>query len=236
MKNAVCVIPARGGSKRIPRKNIRDFGGKPMIAWSIAAARESGVFDDIIVSTDDAEVAEIARSHGARAPFVRPAALSNDDAGLMPVLRHALEWCKSENGALPAFFACVYATAPFLTADDLRGAASALVGRADADFTLAMTKFEAPVQRAIVRDEHGFARFLHPEFAATRSQDLPECFHDAGLFFMGRSESFFKFPNTLAGMTLPWIVPTSRSQDIDTPEDWDRAQVLFEVLKTLHSS
>jgi len=224
---SIAIIPARGGSKRIPRKNIREFGGQPMIAWTIQALLESRVFDEVLVSTDDAEVAEIARHYGAQSPFVRPADLSTDHSGITPVLRHAITW-RREQGSSPVMVACAYPTAPFLSAADLRAAQAQLCARTDADYVLAVTSFAAPVQRAITIGDEGFMRFFWPEFAQARSQDTREAFHDAGHFFMGRTEAFMKYPTTLSGKTLPFFIPRLRCQDIDTPEDWDHALSLFD--------
>ncbi len=224
---AIALIPARGGSKRIPRKNIIDFAGKPMIAWSIEAALKSGVFDEVIVSTDDAEITEIARQHGASVPFMRPVEISNDHAGLTAVVRHSITWLR-EQGRGPDIVACAYATAPFLRAQDLRASVEQLRAQPDAEYVLAVTSFAAPVQRAIVQGEAGYLEFLWPDFAEARSQNTREAYHDAGHFFMGRADAFMTYPTTLSGKTLPCVIPRMLCQDIDTQEDWDHALSLFE--------
>lgn len=166
----VAVIPARGGSKRIPRKNIRDFCGKPMIAWPIEAAMESGCFDRIIVSTDDREISELAMELGAEVPFVRPAELSNDYAGTLPVIRHAVDWLQ-RNGEQIEYACCIYATAPFISSEDIqRGLA--LIQMERASYAFSVTSYSFPIQRAIRITERGRVAMFHPEHFNTRSQDL----------------------------------------------------------------
>jgi pseudaminic acid cytidylyltransferase len=223
---SVAVIPARGGSRRIPRKNIRLFAGKPMIAWSVKAALDSGVFDEVIVSTDDLQIAEIARSLGAQVPFMRPLELSDDYVGITPVVRHAITWLR-EAGRAPQLVACVYSTAPFLQADDLQSACNQLHASADMDYVLAVCSFPSPVQRAITGGKEGGLEFLWPEFAQTRSQDLRQGFYDAGQFFAGRADAFMRYSSALEGRAMPYLIPRMRCQDIDTEEDWEHAESLF---------
>lgn len=227
----VAIIPARGGSKRIPRKNIRDFGGKPMIAWSIEAARESGAFDEVIVSTDDEEVATIAHEFGAQVPFVRPPEFSGDTIGLNAVLRHALRWLQSEGGGLPERLGCVYATAPFLQPEDLRQAFRLLDEKPEAEYVLSVCTFPSPVQRAMTTDASGEISFLWPELRLTPSQNLQEAFHDAGQFAIGKAACFLEHDSALKGRCLPLVIPRHRCQDIDTPEDWEHALHLFAAMK-----
>jgi pseudaminic acid cytidylyltransferase len=224
---AIALIPARGGSKRVPRKNILDFAGKPMIAWSIQAALSSGAFDEVIVSTDDSEIAQIAKQYGASVPFIRPAEISNDQAGLTAVIRHAITWLRDQ-GQGPDIVACAYATAPFLRAEDLRKSVEQLIAQPNAEYVLAVTSFAAPVQRAIAQGAEGYLEFLCPEFAEARSQNTREAFHDAGHFFTGRANAFMTYPSALFGKTLPCVIPRILCQDIDTPEDWNHALSLFE--------
>jgi pseudaminic acid cytidylyltransferase len=231
----VAIIPARGGSKRIPRKNIRDFGGKPMIAWSIEATLQSGVFDEVIVSTDDEEVAAVARQAGAQVPFVRPPEFSGDVIGLNAVLRHALGWLQEENGGLPERLGCIYATAPFLQPEDLRQACSLLDKKLEAEYVLSVCTFPSPVQRAMTTDEGGEIRFMWPELRLTPTQDLKEAFHDAGQFAIGRAACFMEHDSVLKGRCLPLIIPRHRCQDIDTPEDWEHALHLFAAMKAQDS-
>ncbi len=220
----VAIIPARGGSKRIPRKNIRDFGGKPMIAWSIQAALESGVFDEVIVSTDCSEIAQIAREYGARVPFLRPAEHAGDASAMMPVLRLHLDAMAKEGR--PAVFAfCIYATAPFLKPSRLAEAVQAL-GDSPADFVLAVTPFEYPVQRSLRLNGEGHLSFAQPEFALAHSQQMEPRFHDAGQFFGGRIEAVQKHDAVLFADCLPITVPRDEAVDIDTPDDWRFAEAL----------
>lgn len=221
---SVAIIPARGGSKRIPRKNIRNFAGRPMIAWSIEAALQSGAFNDVIVSTDDEEIAEIALLYGASVPSLRPAHLSGDSAPLMPALRYHLE-----NLASPADFACcVYATAPFVTPLSLAAAMQKL-SESDAEFILAATPFDYPVQRSLRLTSDKLLCFAEPENALKRSQDLEQHFHDAGQFFAGRSTALMQHTAVVFGRCLPFIVDREGAVDIDTEEDWRFAEKLHLV-------
>lgn len=235
MNRSVAIIPARGGSKRIPRKNIRPFAGKPMIAWSIEAAIASGVFDEVIVSTDDEEVAEVARHYRASVPFLRPPDISGDTAGLNAVLRHALKWWECERGELPALLGCLYATAPFMRAQDLNAAKGLLNENPMADYVISVCTFPSPVQRAMTTSADGMIRFMWPNLRLMSSQDLPETFHDAGQFVLGRSAAFLQHDSALSGQCLPFIIPRHRCQDIDTPEDWDQALHLFAALQATRS-
>lgn len=226
----LAVIPARGGSKRIPRKNIRLFSGKPMIEWSITAARESLCFDEIIVSTDDEEIAEVSRTCGAKVPFVRPAKLADDQTGTIPVIRHSIEWFR-EQGQDPSVVCCVYATAPFIRPADIRRGLKILEEK-DATYAFATTRFAFPIQRAIRVRSSGNMEMFFPDQFNSRSQDLEEAFHDAGQFYWGRahawlSEEVFFSPESAAVM-----LPRYRVQDIDTEEDWKRAELMSEVLRS----
>lgn len=224
----LAVIPARGGSKRIPRKNIKPFCGKPMIAWSIEAAKESGCFDRIIVSTDDDEISEVAKSYGVEAPFMRPKELSDDFTPTVPVINHAINW-QIENGATPEAVCCIYATAPFIRANDLVKGLSLLSGPEDV-FSFPITSYPFAIQRAVKLSSKGRLKMFHSEHAFTRSQDLEEAYHDAGQFYWGRTNGWLSEQLIFGPNTVPIIVPRSRVQDIDTPEDWDRAEFLFKAL------
>ena len=222
----VCLIPARGGSKRIPRKNIRPFNGKPMIAWSIETAQASGVFDRIIVSTDDAEISAIAREFGAETPFERPASVSDDHATTIDVVRHAISWL-GEHDAKPEALCCLYATAPFATAIDIiRGVE--LLG--DADFAVPVTQFEFPIQRAVKVTDTGRLDMFDPAQYAVRSQDLEEAWHDVGQFYWGRADAWMTVTNLFGPATAAIPLPRWRVQDIDTEEDWRRAEMLAQIL------
>ena len=229
----LAVIPARGGSKRIPRKNIKSFCGKPMIAWSIEAALASGCFDAVIVSTDDAEIAEIARQYGADVPFMRPAELSDDHTGTIPVIRHAIEWCNHQ-GQRIEHACCVYATAPFVSAHDLRRGLGMLQGN-DCDYAFSVTSYAFPIQRALRLTEQGRVAMFNPEHFNTRSQDLEEAYHDAGQFYWGRAEAWLHGKMIFSPDSLPVLLPRHRVQDIDTPEDWTRAEWLFKALRAPES-
>jgi N-acylneuraminate cytidylyltransferase len=226
----VAVIPARGGSKRIPRKNIRPFAGKPIIAYSIAAARECGLFDRIIVSTDDAEIAAVARAWGAETPFVRPRELADDYAGTDPVTAHALTWL-TDRGANIDLVCCIYATAPFITAEDLRQGYEALVGT-DKLFAFAVASYVFPIQRAIRLLPGGGVAPFFPEFTHSRSQDLEQAYHDAGQFYWGRAEAFRAGLPVYAAHSVAIVLPCNRAQDIDTFEDWQRAELMHAAVQS----
>ncbi|MFK7941522.1 MAG: pseudaminic acid cytidylyltransferase [Paracoccaceae bacterium] len=225
---SLCIIPARGGSKRIPRKNVRPFAGRPMIAWSIAAALASGAFTRVIVSTDDAEIAEIARAEGAEVPFLRPANLSDDHTPTVPVIAHALTEAEALWGEM-AKACCLYATAPFVRAGDL-AAARDLLDTSGADYAFPVTSFPFPIQRGVRLRGDGRVEMFQPEHALTRSQDLEEGYHDAGQFYWGRREAWLAGKTLIGPGSAALVIPRHRVQDIDTPEDWDRAERMFAVL------
>ena len=221
----IAVIPARGGSKRIPRKNIRPFLGRPIIAYSIDAARETELFDRIVVSTDDAEIAEVARALGAEAPFVRPTEISDDRTGTAVVVKHALETLGPGIEAA----CCIYATAPFVRATDISTGWNAIL-EGDASFAFSVTSFPFPIQRALRRLEHGVALF-EPAHAETRSQDLEPAFHDAGQFYWGTTSAWLEERPLFAAHSSPVVLPRWRVQDIDDEEDWARAEHLFRAIE-----
>lgn len=223
----LAVIPARGGSKRIPRKNIKPFCGKPMIAWPIEAARASGCFNRIVVSTDDEEIAEVARNCGAETPFLRPAELSDDHTGTIPVIAHAIAW-QQARGESPSEVCCIYATAPFVRAEDLRSGLDVLA-RTACDYAFSVTSYAFPIQRAVRITGQGRIEMFHPEHFNTRSQDLEEAFHDAGQFYWGRAAAWLAHKPIFSIDAAPVILPRHRVQDIDTPEDWERAEWLFKA-------
>ena len=224
----VAIIPARGGSKRIPRKNIREFCGKPMIAWSIDAARQSGCFDQIIVSTDDAEIAEISRVYGAEVPFMRPAELSDDHTATIPVISHALRWLE-QNANSAEIACCIYATAPFIQPSDLQKGLD-ILEQSGADYAFSVTSYESPIQRAIRITAENRVEMFNPEYFETRSQDLEAAYHDAGQFYWGRSEAWLNGKPIFSKSAVPIILQRDRVQDIDTQEDWKRAERLFSML------
>jgi pseudaminic acid cytidylyltransferase len=224
----IAVIPARGGSKRIPRKNIKPFCGKPMIAWSIEAAQSSGLFERIIVSTDDAEIAEVAKQWGAEVPFIRPEELSNDHAGTIEVIAHATRWALDQGFNVEAV-CCIYATAPFVHVADLkRGLAALQSGNWAYAFTV--TDFASPIFRSFKQTVEGGVEMFFPEYFSTRSQDLPVALHDAGQFYWGRPSAWIEGKRVFDRQSSPLIIPRWRVQDIDTQEDWERAEILAPVI------
>lgn len=225
----LAIIPARGGSKRIPRKNIRPFSGKPMIAWPIEAALRSGCFDLVVVSTDDAEIADVACAYGAVVPFIRPAELSNDYIGTIPVIRHAIEWFQHK-GTVPEKVCCIYATAPFVRAEDIHQGLEVL-STTDCEYAFSVTSYAFPIQRAIRLTAAGRVEMFHPEYFNTRSQDLEEAYHDAGQFYWGQSSAWLAGKPIFSPAAAPVILPRHRVQDIDTPEDWERAEWMFKAMR-----
>lgn len=230
----LAVIPARGGSKRVPRKNIRAFCGRPMIGWSLEAARSSGCFDRIVVSTDDDEIAGIARDSGALVPFRRPPELSDDHATSVAVVAHAVRW-HIDNGFAPDAVCCLYPTAPFVRPEDLAAGLRLLV-ESGRDFAFPVTSYAFPIQRALRRDPSGGVAMLHPEHQITRSQDLEEAFHDAGLFYWGRPDPWLEERPIYGPASTTLLLPRHRVQDIDTPEDWRRAEFMFEAIRMAESA
>ncbi len=218
----LAVIPARGGSKRIPRKNVKPFAGQPMIAYAIGAARASGLFDHIVVSTDDAEIADTARHYGAEVPFMRAAELADDYAGTTPVIADAIARCASL-GWKAELVCCIYPAVPLLRAQDLQAALALLDGN---DYAFTVSAFPGAVQRALRRDAQGAMSPLFPQYVHTRSQDLEPAYYDAGQFYWGRAAAW------LAGQSphvngCGLVIPAWRAVDIDTPEDWQRAEIAF---------
>ena len=224
----IAVIPARGGSKRIPRKNIKDFCGKPMIVWSIEAAQQSGCFDDIIVSTDDDEIAEVAKGAGASVPFMRPATLADDFTGTLPVIAHAVDWYRTNLSAVNAA-CCIYATAPFVSSPDLAKGFQQL-HTSGADYAFSVTSYAFPIQRAIRITQAQRIEMFQPEHINTRSQDLEEAWHDAGQFYWGKANAWLKQQPIFERSSVPVQLPRHRVQDIDTPEDWTRAALMYHAL------
>lgn len=224
----VAFIPARGGSKRIPRKNVRPFFGRPMIAWSIDAARRSGLFGRVVVSTDDEEIAQVAEAYGAEVPFRRPAELSDDHAGTTAVIAHAVGWALDKGWSLEAV-CCIYAAAPFLAVRDLSRGLAALESRAWA-YTFSATDFGTPIFRAFKQHSDGGVEMFFPEHFPTRSQDLPIALHDAGQFYWGRPDAWLACKRLFDRHSTPILIPRWRVQDIDSEEDWRRAELLAPLI------
>jgi len=229
MENIVAIIPARGGSKRIPGKNVKLFCGKPIMAYSIEAALQSGLFARVIVSTDSKDIADVALQYGAEVPCMRPPELADDHAGTDEVILHMLEWLELHD-KLPKWACCIYATAPFVTPGSLRRGFDILC-HSGASTAISVTHFEFPIYRALRQRVDGKVEMIWPENLHRRSQDLPEAFHDAGQFYwldVGRycvSQSLFN------DNTAPVLLSRHEVQDIDTPEDWLVAERMYAVMK-----
>ncbi|MCI9073375.1 MAG: pseudaminic acid cytidylyltransferase [Lachnospiraceae bacterium] len=224
----IAIITARGGSKRIPRKNIREFCGKPILAYSIEAARESGLFDTVMVSTEDEEIAQIARRYGAEVPFYRSEQTAGDFATTNEVLLEVLEEYE-KRGKQYDLGCCIYPTAPFVTADKLKCAVKRLES-SDADTLIPVVSFSYPPQRAMVERE-GRLVFLYPQYLDSRSQDLEPHYHDVGQFYLFYTEAFRKNRKLMVGNILPYVVPETEVQDIDNQTDWEIAELKYRYMK-----
>lgn len=222
----LAIITARGGSKRIPRKNIKNFCGKPILCYSIEAARDAGVFDEIMVSTDDEEIAGIARNSGAIVPFFRSAETAGDYASTDDVIMEVLKAYQQIGQNFEAF-CCIYPTAPFLSGARLRSAMELLK---KADSVMPVVPFSYPPQRGLLINENGFVERQFPEHAAARSQDLPKIYHDCGQFYACRTDAFLKAGTTDVERLLPLVLTELEVQDIDTPEDWELAEMKYKLL------
>ncbi|MDM8542138.1 pseudaminic acid cytidylyltransferase [Desulfococcaceae bacterium HSG9] len=226
----VAIIPARGGSKRIPKKNVRLFAGKPIIAYSIEAARKTGLFDKIIVSTDSDEIAAVAESYGAEVPFRRPKELADDFTATAPVLVNALEWLDQRDCHVK-YFCCIYATAPFVQPGYIRKGFE-LLAENNAVTAFTVTSFPSPVFRALKINKEGCVSMFWPEHENSRSNDLPEAYHDAGQFYWGYTRKFMQEKRLYAKFSVPVILPRHLVQDIDTPEDWETAERMYQAFQT----
>ena len=225
--NSIAIIPARGGSKRIPRKNIKIFYGKPLIAYSIQVALESKLFDKIIVTTDNEEIANVAKNYGAEVPFIRPKELSDDFTGTTDVVTHALQWLK-ENGEEYDYACTIYATAPLLQSEYLKEGFEKL-RNSDAINAFSATSMSFPIQRTFKVNDDGRCEMFTPEYYMTRSQDLEEAYQDAGQFYWTKVEQ--TSDEIMFGQdSIPIILPRHLVQDIDTLEDWQRAELMYKVL------
>lgn len=226
MKN-LCIIPARGGSKRIPRKNIKSFMGKPIMAYSIDAAKASGLFEEIMVSTDDEEIAEVARKYGASVPFFRSEATANDYAGTADVLFEVLNEYKMR-GLEFDNLCCLYSTAPFVTSERLNEAYNLLNDKVDASFTL--VQYSYPVQRSLRKNEEGYVEMNFPQYLSSRSQDLEPIYHDAGQFYFVKVKSFYEEKTLWCKRTAPIVLSELEVQDLDTLTDWQLAEMKYELI------
>jgi pseudaminic acid cytidylyltransferase len=224
----VAVIPARGGSKRIPRKNIREFAGKPMIAYAIDAARNCGLFDHVMVSTDDEEIARIAREYRAETPFKRPAELADDYTATVPVIAHAITACRALGWNID-YACCIYPCVPFINSTDLRHALD-LLKTSQAAYSFPVTEFPSAIQRALRRLPDGRMLPFYPEFELIRTQDLEPSYHDAGQFYWGKADAWLTNDKThRSGVGL--LIPNWRVVDIDTADDWERAVIFYQLLE-----
>lgn len=227
MKN-IAIIPARGGSKRIPRKNIRDFLGKPIIGYSIRAAIDSGIFSDVMVSTDDEEIAQVAISFGATVPFFRSPEMSNDIATVSDAIKEVLTKY-DRNGKVFNNFCCIYPTAPFVTAPKLQEAFE-IFEQHDIDSVIPITRFLYPILRSFSLSKENFLRMNWPEYLNTRSQDLELAYHDTGQFYFVKTSVFFEQGKILTNKSHGFLVPETEVQDIDNEEDWLIAELKYKLI------
>ncbi len=227
MAKRVAIITARGGSKRIPRKNVKEFLGKPILLYSIEAALKSGMFDEVMVSTEDAEIAQLAEKAGAKVPFFRSENTAGDYATTTDVIEEVLASYK-ERGMEFEYACCIYPTAPFVTADCLREAMTTLES-SDADSLIPVVRFSFPPQRAVIIND-GKMQFKWPENMFARSQDLEPFYHDCGQFYCIKTESFLREKKLFMSDTLAYERPESEVQDIDTMEDWKLAELKYRML------
>lgn len=225
MSGNICIIPARGGSKRILKKNVKEFLGKPIIAYSIEMALETGLFDEVMVSTDDLEIADIAKSYGAKVPFMRSKETSDDYATTMAVLEEVVEMYK-ENGKEFDAVCCLYATAVLANAEDIQKGYRLLK---EADVVFPVTEFSFPPKRSLRVNETGCAEFIYPEHMSTRSQDLEPWFHDAGQWYWYYSAKLNKSEQNLTSRIIK--LTNLMVQDIDTINDWKLAEIKFKTIK-----
>lgn len=226
--SSIAIITARGGSKRIPRKNIKEFCGKPIIAYSIEAAIKSGVFDSVMVSTDDSEIASIAKEYGAEVPFMRSEATSNDFATTSDVLKEVIdEYKKFGKNFLHA--CCIYPTAPFVTGEKLSNAMKDLI-ETNADCVMPVVRFSFPPQRSLIIN-NGSLEYKWPENRSTRTQDLEPFYHDCGQFYCFNVDSFMKTGQVIAGNVRPIEIPDTEVQDIDELTDWQLAELKYKLMK-----
>jgi len=231
---SIAIIPARGGSKRIARKNIREFSGRPILCWSIDIARKSGLFDEIMVSTDDDEIAQLARDAGAEVPFMRSGETADDYAPLADVLREVIE----RYGSLGRRFdraCCLFATAPFIRSADLKAGAD-LLSTSEFEVVIPVARFSYPVQRSLARSSAGRVVLNYPEYADTRSQDLQATYHDAGQWIWLNPDYLSRVQPLLGPATGSVVIDANRVEDIDTEEDWQRAEWKFERLNEMGES
>jgi pseudaminic acid cytidylyltransferase len=223
------IIPARGGSVRIPEKNIKLFAGKPIIAYTIEAAQKSKIFDRIVVSTDSKKIADIAESFGAEIPFVRPSELAGNETSVADVIYHAISWYK-DNGNEIKSACCLVACAPFIKADYIIEGYNSLQ-KYNVDTVMSVTKYPHPIFRAFRKNNDGTLSLIHPEHEFSNSNDLPQAYHDAAQFYWLNAEKFLQTKSILGGKVIPIILPEYIVQDIDIIDDWEAAEIKYEVCK-----
>ncbi len=225
---SVAIITARGGSKRIPRKNVKNFMGKPMLAYAIDAALSSGVFDEVMVSTEDEEIAKIAKECGAKVPFMRSSEAANDYTPTFDVLKEVIEMYKNSGKEFDSL-CCIYPCVPFLTGETLKNAYE-IFSSSDCDTLVPVVRFSFPIQRAFRVDENGFLKYREPEHALTRSQDLEPMFHDVGMFYFADIKEMLK-NGKLVGNSAAYIeMDEVQVQDIDNETDWEMAEMKYKIL------
>lgn len=220
----IAIIPARGGSKRIPRKNIKSFANKPMIAHAISAALSSELFEQVIVSTDDEEIAEIANNWGAKTPFIRPAELANDYTATAPVIAHAIKSCE-EIGWQIDYVCCIYPCVPFIQIADLR-TTFMLLNQSESGYAFPIAEYPSAIQRALKQNSDGKLSAFYPEHELTRTQDLTPAYYDAGQFYWGKKLTWLNNPN-IHNDGVGHVIPKWRAIDIDTLEDWHCAEMFY---------
>jgi len=229
----IAIIPARGGSKRIPRKNIKIFAGRPMLAYAITAAKQSGLFEHVVVSTEDEEIKEIALEWGAETPFVRPLDLADDYTPTVPVVAHGIRACQ-ELGWVISTACCIYPAVPFLKHQDLLGAINLWKSSA-VNYCFPITEYSSPPQRAMQREHDGRVTPMYPQHELSRTQDLRPAFYDAGQFYWGRADEWLKNPKVHSS-GLGYVIPNWRVIDIDTPRDWLLAERLYKIFSETEDS
>lgn len=228
--SCLAIITARGGSKRIPKKNIKEFCGKPIIAYSIEAALNSGIFNEVMVSTDSDEIAEIAVKYGAKVPFMRSADNSNDFATTNDVLCEVVNDYKEKQGKVFDFVCCLYPTAPFVTAKKLQETFE-ILKNTKVDQVVPVVRFSFPPQRCFVIDENGEMIYKYPENQSKRSQDLEPYYHDAGQFYFYSANVFYNNKKPVDFVTRPYILSDLEVQDIDNMEDWQIAEIKYKLMQ-----
>ena len=225
----LCVIPARGGSKRIIKKNIKKFCGKPIIIWCIEQAKRSKCFDKVIVSTDDSEIASIAKNAGVDVPFKRPKFLSGDHTATVPVISHAIKWSLKYHKK-PSYVCCLYPTAPFVKSSDLKNGLKILKS-SSSDYVFPATDYSYPIQRSFKIKKDKKLKMVFPKYYKFRSQDLDEVFHDAGQFYWAATDTWLENKPIISKNSTPFLIPRYRAMDIDTIEDWLIAEKMFEAIR-----